>query len=222
MSPKFSIRIAFVALTLLGGGCDSGGDAPADANAAAPSNSGSAKTGSALATKAGGRVEEITKALANGENVKFKCVGALSSLSALQTSSEADDKKAYAELQHVCFVEQPKALIAGIRQQISDGETLKSTVAVDLKTVIAADEFPTEGEPAKIATDARRVMDVEIPVHQLQQHLAKAKEEKAAGKRVSMGCIKAKQIVTKSSDALQEDSAGQEALAAYKTACEET
>ncbi|MEM6992420.1 MAG: hypothetical protein AAF721_18045 [Myxococcota bacterium] len=205
---------------LLASGCD-GDEAKAKepAGAAQPAAEAEPSATSDAAKKLEGRIAEIRDKLAKGDNTSFMCVGALASKATLASSTDASEKEAYATLQQVCYVEQPKALIAAIRKKIEAGEALKSTESVNLQTVLKTKGFPTEGEPAEVVADAKRLMEVEIPAFKIDGHLVTAQEERDAGKKVSMGCIKAKQIVEKSKPALEADETAKAVLGRYAEAC---
>ena len=119
----------------------------------------------------------------------------------------------------VCHVEFPKSLIKTARDGIAKGEEVTASDVVGLKVVIEADGFPTEGAAAEVAADARVLMDVEIPTAALKAHLETAKAEAEEGKSISMGCIKAKQVVEKHGEAFKGNADAEAAVAAYNEAC---
>lgn len=201
--------------------CDDskGGDSKGAADKGAADKGGDKDAGSELAKKADKEVADIKAELEKGEDIKYACAGNLAQYEELNKGSDGD-KKSYAAMLTVCFVDGPKKIIEGLRAKIKDGK-LDTFDTVTLETTIDDDKFPKDGEAAKVAADAKKLLEIEIPVYHLNEHLALAKKDKEAGETVSMGCIKAKQVVTKSGEALKGDDTGKAALAAFETACPE-
>ena len=199
--------------------CDSK-DAAKEEASAAEANGEDEAEGSELAQKAQKEAADIKARLEKGEDVKYACAGNLAQYADLEKATDAGEEKAWEALSTVCYVEVPKKMIADLRAKIESGE-LGTMDTVDLQTFIGSDGFPTDGEPAKLAAEAKKVLEVEIPTHQLSQHLETAKQEKEEGKSVSMGCIKAKQVVEKSRASLEGDEKGKTVLEAYTVACPE-
>lgn len=212
-----------LSLSVAGGlGCDSkDGDKSGDKSGDKAEGKEAKKGPSEQAQKALKEVEEIKAELAKGEDVKYACAGNLAMYEDLQKSSDEADKKAYGDLVNVCFVDAPKKIIADLRAKMEKGEELETMATVTLETTLEDDAFPKDGEPAKVAADAKKLLEVEIPTHKLNAELEVAKKEKEEGKTVSMGCIKAKQIVDESAKALEGDEKGKAALEAFKAACPE-
>lgn len=201
--------------------CDSKDEGAAKDEASAAEAKGDEGGGpSELAQKAQKEADDIKARLEKGEDVKYACAGNLAQYADLEKATDATDKKAWEALTTVCYVEVPKKMIADLRSKIESGE-LGTMDTVDLETFVGSDDFPTEGEPAKLAAEAKKVLEVEIPTFQLSEHLETAKKEKEEGKSVSMGCIKAKQVVEKSRAALEGDEKGKTVLEAYTVACPE-
>jgi len=192
-------------------GCDSGGKKEA---AAGEKGGGSSE----LAKASEKDVSAMKDRLGKGEDIKFACAGNMAKYKQLGESSDEGDKKAYAALGQVCYVDLPNAQIAQLRKAMESGE-LKSTATVDLETTIEADGFPKDGDAAKVAAEATKVLEVEVPMFNLSTHVETAKKEKEEGKSVSMGCIKAKQVIDKNGTALEADEKGKAAVAAYNEAC---
>ena len=163
-------------------------------------------------------VAEMTERLKKGEDIKYACAGNLGKYKALAESKDDAEKKAHAAIAQVCFVDMPTAQIKTIRDQITAGK-VESMAIVNLKTTIEDDKFPKDGDAATVAADAKKVLEVEVPLSNLNMHLVTAKKEKEEGKKVSMGCIKAKQIVDKSGEALGGDEKGKAAVASFNEAC---
>lgn len=204
---------------LLGTGlaCDSkdGGDKPAAAEAgeAAAAGGESEEAKAALA-----EVAEMKAELEKGEDIKYGCAGNLAQYKALGASTKDGEKKAYQAMLDVCFVESPKALIANLRKKMVTDE-VGTMDTVNLSTVLKDDLFPKDGPAAEVAAEAKKVLEIELPVHELGKHLVTAKAEKAEGKSVSMGCIKAKQVVDKSGAAMKGHPKGDAALQDFAAAC---
>ncbi len=163
-------------------------------------------------------VAEMTEKLGKGEDIKYGCAGNMAKYKALATSKDESEKKAHAALAQVCYVDMPTAQIKTIREQIKAGK-VESIAIINLKTTIEGDEFPKDGDAAKVAAEAKTVMEVEVPLSNLNTHLETAKKEKEEGKSVSMGCIKAKQVVDKSGEALGADDKGKAAVASFNETC---
>lgn len=174
--------------------------------------------GSELAKKLTAEIAEMKGELAKGEDIKYGCAGNLGQYKDLATSSKADEKAAWAALSTLCHVDMPNKFIAVLREKMAKGE-LGSMDMVNLSTTIEDEDFPKEGEPAKVAAEAKKVLEIEVPTSELNGHLAAAAKEKQEGKTVSMACIKAKQVVDKSRAALEGDDKGKAALAAFAEAC---
>jgi hypothetical protein len=200
-------------------GCDSkdGGKAGGDAKADAKEAGGG---GSELAKKASAEVEEIKGRLDKGEDIKYACAGNLAQYADLGKSDDDADKKAYAGLQAVCYVDGPKKVMADLRAKMEKGE-LGTMDTVNLSTILKDDKFPKDGDAAKVAEEGKKLLEVEVPTFRLNEQIEVAKKEKEEGKSVSMGCIKAKQVVDKSGEALGGDDKGKAALDAYAAACPE-
>ncbi|MGH1347504.1 MAG: hypothetical protein ACRBN8_38450 [Nannocystales bacterium] len=163
-------------------------------------------------------VAEMTAELGKGEDIKYSCAGNMAKYKALAASKDESEKKAHAALAKVCYVDMPTAQIKTIREQIKAGK-VESMAIINLKTTIEGDEFPKDGDAAKVAAEAKTVMEVEVPLSNLNTHLETAKKEKEEGKSVSMGCIKAKQVVDKSGEALGADDKGKAAVASFNETC---
>lgn len=206
-----SFALAFALSLSLGAvaGCDKGGGD--DGKAAEP-------TESEMAKKAKEAVAEIKAELDKGEDVKYSCAGNLGMFGDLKTSEDEAEKAAFGELAAICYVEVPKKMLADLRDKLAKGE-LGTTDTVDISVVIESEDFPKDGEAAEIAKDAKHLLEVEIPTHELEAQVAEAVKEKEAGETVSMGCIKAKQIVDASKAALEGDEAGKAALDKFNTTC---
>jgi hypothetical protein len=226
MSAK-SIRSCLFAVLTLGLGaapaCDSkkGDDTKESGGAKAEGGEEAEAGGSENAKKVEAEVTEMKDKLGKGEDIKYACAGNLAMYEDLGKSSDDGEKKAYESMQAVCYVDMPKALIANLRQKIEGGEELGTMDTVNLETVLKDDKFPKDGEPAEVAADAKKLLEVEVPVFKLKVQLEAAKKEKEEGKTVSMGCIKAKQIVDKSGEAIGADEEAKAVLDAYKAACPE-
>lgn len=188
---------------------DGGDDKASDKKEAGPS---------AQAKAAEEDVAELKAELAKGEDIKYGCAGNMGQYKKLAASKDESEKKAHAALAQVCFVDMPNGQIKTIRDQIKAGE-VKSMAIVNLKTTIEDADFPKDGDAAKVAAEAKTVMEVEVPLFNLGTHLETAKKEKEEGKSVSMGCIKAKQIVDKSGTALEADEKGKAAVASFNETC---
>ncbi|MEM7158327.1 MAG: hypothetical protein AAF799_36140 [Myxococcota bacterium] len=201
-------------------GCDSkeGGDAKKgdDKAADAKKEAGASEKGKKVEAK----VTELKAELEKGEDIKYGCAGNLAQYKELASSSNADDKKAYESLVAVCFVEAPRKMIAGLQAKMEKGE-LGTFDTVDLQTVIESEDFPKDGEPAKVAAEAKAFLEVQVPMYNLGKELEVAKKEKAEGKTVSMGCIKAGQVVEKSGKAIEADEKGKAMIASFKETCPE-
>lgn len=198
-------------------GCDSkDGDAKKgdDKAAEAKKEAGASEQGKKVEAK----VTELKAELEKGEDIKYGCAGNLAQYKDLASSSNADDKKAYESLATVCFVDSPRKVMEGLRAKMEKGE-LDTFDTVDLQTVIEDEDFPKEGEPAKVAAEAKKLLEVEVPMYNLGKHLEDAKKEKAEGKTVSMGCIKAGQVVEKSGKAIEADEKGKAMIATYNETC---
>jgi len=200
---------------------------PASFGCDAKQEDGNADKAAGKTNEAGGDSEQANKAreeakgirarLDEGEDIKYACAGNIAQYAGLEKGSDSD-KEAYDELLAVCFVDGPKKIIADLRAKMKANK-LGSTDTVSLTTVLKNDKFPKTGDAATVAADAKKLLEIEIPIHGLNEHLAAAKKEKEEGKKVSMGCIKAKQVVTKSGEALKGDDAGKAALEAFAAAC---
>ena len=158
--------------------------------------------------------------LEKGEDIKYSCAGNLAQYKELKAASDAADKQAYADMINVCFIDSPRKVMAGIREKMASGE-FSSFDTVSLTTALEDEKFPKDGEGVKVAAEAKKLLEVEIPLFELNKHLKDAKKDKEEGKTVSMGCIKAKQVVDKSAEALNADEKGKAAMAAYAEACPE-
>lgn len=206
-----------LSLAFAGGlGCDkeadSKGDKKADSKEAPKGPSDQGK-------KLQKEIEELRAELGKGEDIKFGCAGNLGQYESLAKSSNEDDKKLHAELVTVCFVDAPKKIIADLRAKIEKGEEVDTFATVDLDVLLKDDKMPKDGEPAKVAADAKKLLEIELPTHRLNAQLEVAKQEKEKGETVSMGCIKAKQIVDESAKALEGDDKGKAALGTFKELC---
>lgn len=163
-------------------------------------------------------VAEMKERLGKGEDIKYACAANMGKYKALAESKDDSETKAHAALAQVCFVDMPTGQIKTIREQIKAGK-VESIALVNLTTTIEGDDFPKDGDAAKVAAEAKTVIEVEVPLSNLNTHLETAKKEKEEGKTVSMGCIKAKQIVDKSGKALEADEKGKAAVASFNEAC---
>jgi hypothetical protein len=112
----------------------------------------------------------------------------------------------------------PTGQIKTIRDQIKAGK-VESIAVINLQTTLQGADFPKDGDAAKVAAEAKTVMEVEVPLFNLNTHLETAKKEKEEGKSVSMGCIKAKQIMDDSSTALEADQKGKASVASFNETC---
>ncbi len=195
--------------------CDSK-DGEGDSKGDADKESGA----SALAKKSEKDLADMKARMEKGDDIKFACAGNMAQYKDLASSKDDGDKKAFDALAQVCYVDLPTAQIAELREKMKSGD-LSSTAMVDLKTTVESDSFPKDGDAAKVAAEAKTVMEVEIPLFHLGTHLETAKKEKEEGKSVSMGCIKAKQVVDKSGTALEGDEKGKAAMAAFAETCPE-
>ena len=210
---RFATLLALGLLATPVVGCDKGEDKKEDSG---NKNGG----GSELAKASEKDLADMKDRLGKGEDIKYACAGNMAKYKKLGESDDEGDKKAFAALSQVCHVDLPKAQIAELRKAMEAGD-LKSTATVDLSTTIGSDGFPKDGDAAKVAAEAKTVLEVEIPMFNLGQHVETAKKEKEEGKSVSMGCIKAKQVIDKSGAALEADEKGKAAVAAYNEACPE-
>lgn len=208
-----------LSLAFAGGlGCDKEADKKADAKAETKE---APKGPSDEGKKLQKEIDDLKAEIAKGEDVKFGCVANLAQYEDLAKSSNEDDKKLHADLVNVCFVDAPNKMIADLRAKIEKGEEVDTFATVDLDVLLKDEKFPKEGEPAKVAEDAKKLLEVELPTHRLNAELKVAKEEKEKGEMVSMGCIKAKQIVDESAKALEGDEKGKAALDTFNELCPE-
>lgn len=189
--------------------CDSKEEGSSDKKEAGPS---------AQATAAEKDVAEMKERLGKNEDIKYACAGNMAKYKALADSKDESETKAHAALAQVCYVDMPNGQIKTIREQIKAGK-VESMAIINLKTTIEGDDFPKDGDAAKAAAEAKTVMEVEVPLLNLNTHLETAKKEKEEGKSVSMGCIKAKQVVDDSGPALEGDDKGKAAVASFNETC---
>ncbi|MEM9302240.1 MAG: hypothetical protein AAGE01_09035 [Pseudomonadota bacterium] len=173
---------------------------------------------SSMAQDANAAVAEIKAELERGEDVKYSCAGNLGGFGPLAMSDDEAEKAAFAALQTVCYLDVSRILIADLRAKI-ENNALESFDAVNLETLIEAEDFPTDGEFAAVAAEAMKVFEVEIPVYHLTQAHEEAKQEKAAGEAVSMGCIRGEQVVEKSGEKISADADAKAALDAFRETC---
>ena len=209
---KASGLILTLSLALCGSlGCD--GDAKSDdkSEAKAPAES-------EMAKKANESVAEIKAELEKGEDVKYSCAGNLGMFGDLAKSTDEAEKKAFAALQTICYVDAPRKMIAGLTEKMGKGE-LDTFDTVDLETTIESDDFPKDGEFAKVTEEANKLLLVDIPVYTLKQAIEKATAEKAEGKTVSMGCIEGQQVVDKSGEKISADAEAKKTLDAFTALC---
>lgn len=200
--------------------CDGGDKGGDKAEAGDKAEGGDAAAESEKAKAANAEVAEMKAKLDKGEDIKFGCAGNLAQYEDLSKSSDESEKKAYQSMLDLCFVEAPTKMIADLRAKIEKGE-LDTFDTVDLQTTLDDDKFPKEGKAAEVAADARKLLEVEVPHAQLKKHMVDAKKEKEAGEAVSMGCIKAKQVVEKHGEKLATDEAAKATVEEFKATCPE-
>ena len=195
--------------------CDKGGEGKAEEAAKGEDK---APAESQMAQDANKAVEEIKAELEKGEDVKYSCAGNLGMFGDLAKSEDEAEKKAFAALQQICYVDAPRKLIADLTAKMEKGE-LDTFDTVDLSTVIEADDFPKEGEFAKVTEEANKLLQVDVPVYSLKQAITKAKAEKEEGKTVSMGCIEGQQVVDKSGEKIAADAEAKKTLDEFTALC---
>lgn len=173
---------------------------------------------SEMAKDAKQAVEEIKAELEKGEDVKYSCAGNLGMYGDLAKSEDEAEKTAFVELQKICYVDAPRKMIADLKAKIEKGE-LDTFDTVDLETTIEADDFPKDGEFAKVTEEATKLLEIDIPVYTLGQAHEKAKKEKEEGETVSMGCIEGEQVLEKSGEKLSADTEAKKAVDAFRETC---
>jgi hypothetical protein len=195
-------------------GCDSansvgGGDA----------DDGEVVSASEFGRKAEADLAEMKAHLGSGEDIKYGCAGNMGKYASLATSDNPADKKAHETLSTLCYVDFPRKLIADLREEMKKDD-FSTLATVGLRTMIESDEFPRgAGEPLKVAEEARRLLDVEVPLAALAKQMVLAKSMEDQGMALTVGCANAKRIVDKSGDKLGGDEAGKKAIDEFKATC---
>lgn len=214
-SPRGLGLILTLCLAALPLACDKGGAGKAEEAAKGEDK---APAPSQMAQDANEAVAEIEAELGKGEDVKYSCAGNLGMFAELAKSEDEAEQQAFAALQQVCYVEVPRKLIADLRAKMDKGE-LDTFDTVDLSTTIEADDFPKQGEFAKVSEEANKLLQVDVPTYSIKQAITKAKAEQEEGKSVSMGCIEGQQVVDKHGEQLRADADAKKTLDEFGALC---